>query len=143
MSKGDTFENDLVKLIFQGTAIADIAENDATSPLTEFWVSLHTADVGEGGNQQTNEAAYTGYGRVSVARTSGGWTITGGAVENTAVITFGQCTAGTSAVTHFAVGTLQTGTGKVLYKGALGATLNVSAGITPQFAAGALDITED
>ena len=31
MSKGDTFENDLLKLIFNATAIADIADNDAAA----------------------------------------------------------------------------------------------------------------
>ena len=73
MSKGDTFENDLLKLIFNATAIANLADNAATSPLTNLSVALHTADPGEGGTQATNETAYTGYARVSVARTSGGW----------------------------------------------------------------------
>lgn len=36
MSKGNTFENDLLKLIFQGVAIANIADNAASSPLTNL-----------------------------------------------------------------------------------------------------------
>ena len=68
MSKGDTFENDLLKLIFNGTAIANIADNAATSPLTNLFVALHTADPGETGNQSTNEVSYTGYARATVAR---------------------------------------------------------------------------
>ncbi len=47
MSKGNTFENDLLKLIFNATAIANIADNAGSSPLTNLYVSLHTADPGE------------------------------------------------------------------------------------------------
>ena len=105
MSKGNTFENDLLQLIFNAVAIANIADNAAASPLTNLYVSLHTADPGEGGDQTTNEATYTGYGRVAVARTSGGWTVSGNNVTNAAAITFGQCTAGSETLTHFAIGT--------------------------------------
>lgn len=143
MSKGNTFENDFVKLIFNGTAIANIADNAATSPLTNLYVSLHTADVGETGDQTTSEATYTSYARVAVARTSGGWTVSANAVSNAAAITFPACTGGTNTITHFAVGTAASGTGKVLYKGALSSSLAVSNGITPEFAIGDLDITED
>jgi len=143
MSKGNVFENDLLKLIFQATAIANLADNAATSPLTNLYVSLHTADPGEAGDQSTSEATYTGYARVAVARTSGGWTVTGNAVENAAAINFPACTGGSNTITHFGVGTLSSGTGKLLYSGALTASLAVSAGITPSFAAGTLDITED
>jgi len=143
MSKGDTFENDLLKLIFQAVAIADIAENDTTAPLTNLYVSLHTADPGEAGVQTTSEATYTGYARVAVARTSGGWAVSTNTADNVAAITFGACTAGSNTITHFAVGTASSGAGKILYSGALTASLAVSAGITPQFAIGALDCTED
>lgn len=143
MSKGNTFENDFLKLIFNATAIANIADDAATSPLTNLYVSLHTADVGETGDQTTSEATYTGYARVAVARTSGGWTVTANAVENAAAITFGQCTAGSNTITHFAVGTAASSTGKVLYKGALTSSLAVSTNVIPEFAIGALDISED
>ena len=143
MSKGNTFENDLLKLIFNATPIANLADNAATAPLTDLRVGLATADVGEAGDETTNEATYTPYARKLVARTSGGWTVTGNAVENAAVIAFDQCTSGSNAISHFHTGTATSGTGKVLYKGALGATLAVSAGITPEFAIGALDVTED
>ena len=46
MSKGNTFENEILALIFNATAIADLAENDTTSPLTQLFVALHTADPG-------------------------------------------------------------------------------------------------
>lgn len=143
MSKGNTFENDFVKLIFQATAIANIADNAASSPLTNLYVSLHTGDPGEAGDQTTSEATYTSYARVAVARSSSGWTVTNNAVANAAAITFPQCTGGSNTITHFAVGTASSGTGKILYKGALTASLAVSNLVTPEFAAGDLDITED
>jgi hypothetical protein len=143
MSKGDTFENDLLKLIFNATAIANIADNAAASPLTNLYVSLHTADPGEAGNQSTNEATYTSYARVAVARTSGGWSVVANEADNVAAITFPECTGGSNTITHFAVGTAVSGTGKILYKGALTASLAVSTGITPSFAIGALTCSED
>lgn len=120
MSKGNTFENDFLKLIFNATAIANIADNASASPLTNLYVSLHTADIGEAGDQTTNEATYTGYARMAVARTSGGWTVSTNSVTNAATITFAPCTAGSNTITHWGVGTLLTTAGKILYKGSLG-----------------------
>jgi hypothetical protein len=143
MSKGNTFENDLLLLIFNGTAIADIADNDATSPLTNLQVSLHSSDPGEAGSQTTNEVAYTSYARVAVARSGAGWTVSGNTVTNAALIQFPQCTGSSVTATHFAIGTAASGAGKILYKGALSASLAISSGIQPQFGAGDLDGTED
>jgi hypothetical protein len=146
MSKGNTFENELLLLLFNNTNIADIG--DATglrgsSTAGSLFVSLHTADPGEGGNQTTNETSYTSYARVGVARSGAGWTVTGNAVANAALVQFPQCTGGSATITHFAVGTASSSTGKILYKGALSSSLAVSSGIQPQFAAGDLDIVED
>jgi hypothetical protein len=143
MSKADTFENDFMKLIFNATAIANIADNAATSPLTSLYVSLHTADPGETGNQTTNEISYTGYARVAVARTSGGWTVTNNSVSPVSVINFGQMTGGTGGTaTHAAVGTASSGTGKILWSGALSPTISVTSGVTPQISTSST-ITED
>lgn len=142
MSKGDTFENDLLKLIFNGTAIGNMADNAATSPLTDLYVSLHTADPGEAGTQTTSEATYTSYARVAVARTSGGWTVTNNSVSPAATISFPAATGGTNTITHFAVGTSSTGAGKVLYKGTVTPNISVSSGVTPQLTT-ASTITED
>ena len=38
-AKGSTFSNDLLKLIFNATAIANIADNAASGPLTNLYVS--------------------------------------------------------------------------------------------------------
>jgi hypothetical protein len=143
MSKGDTFEADFLKLVFQAVAIANIADNAATSPLTNLHVSLHTADPGEAGNQTTSEISYTGYARVAVARTTGGWAITGNSISPVANIDFGAMTAGAGGtVTHFAVGTAATGTGKVLYKGTVTPNIAVTVGVTPRVTT-ASTITEE
>lgn len=143
MSKGDTFENDLLKLIFQAVAIANIADNAASSPLTNLFVSLHTADPGEAGNQTTSEISYTGYARVPVTRSAGGWAVTGNSVSPVATITFGAMTGGTGGTATYAgVGTAASGTGKLLYKGALSPNIVVSTGVTPQIGTSST-ITED
>lgn len=142
MSKGNTFENDLLKLIFNATAIANIADNAGTSPLTNLYVALHTADPGEAGDQTTNEVAYTSYARVAVARTSGGWTVTNNSVSPVADIDFPQCTGSTATATHASVGTAVSGAGKILYKGALSANISISTGVIPRIASGST-ITED
>jgi len=142
MSKGNTFENDWLKLIFNATAIANIADNAATSPLTNLYVSLHTADPGEAGDQTTNETTYTSYARVAVARSGAGWTVTNNSVSPAATISFPACTGGTATITHAAVGTASSSTGKILYKGAISPNISVSSGVTPQLTT-LTAITED
>ena len=56
---------------------------------------------------------------------------------------FPQCGVTGATLTHFGVGTDASGAGKLLYSGALSASLAVSSGIQPQFAGGDLDVTED
>lgn len=133
MSKSNSFENSLLLLIFNGTAIADLAENDTSSPATSLYVSLHTADPGEAGAQNTSETAYTGYARVAVARTSGGWTVTGNSVSPAANIDFGECTASPgAALTHFGVGVASAGAGVLLYSGTLTPNITMAAGVIPR-----------
>lgn len=143
MSKGNTFENDFLKLVFNATAIANIADNAGTSPLTNLYVSLHTADPGETGDQTTNEISYTGYARVAVARTTGGWTVTNNSVSPVANITFGEMTAGTGGtVTHVAVGTAASSTGKILWYGTVDPDIVVTTGVIPEITTSST-ITED
>lgn len=142
MSKGDTFENDLLKLIFNATAIANIADNASSSPLTNLYVSLHTADPGESGNQTTNETTYTSYARVAVARTTGGWTVTSNSVSPAANIDFPSCTGGTATITHMGIGTASSSTGKLLYSGSISPSISVSTGVIPRLTTSTV-ITED
>ena len=142
MSKGNTFENDILKLVFNATAIANIADNAASSPLTNLYVSLHTADPGEAGDQTTSEVAYTSYARVAVARTTGGWTVTGNSVSPVANISFPAGTGGSGTATHASVGTLTSGAGKILYKGTVTPNIVCGNGITPVLTT-ASTVTED
>lgn len=135
MSKSNSLENQVVALIFNGTALPWANAN--------LFVALHTADPGEAGDQTTSEATYTGYARVSVARDSGGWTVAGNQASNTAEITFPECTAGSNTITHVSVGLVISGASQILYKGALTASIAVSNLITPRFPAGTLVLQED
>jgi hypothetical protein len=142
MSKSNAYETDLLGLLFNATAIANVADNAAASPLTNLFVSLHTADPGEAGTQTTSEATYTSYARVSVARTAGGWTVAAGSVSPVATISFPACTAGTNTITHFAVGAATSGGSKIFYSGTVTPNISVSVGVTPQLATSST-VTED
>lgn len=121
MMKGNTFINDLLKLIFTATAIANIADNAASSPLTSLYLSLHTADPGAAGSQTTNETAYTGYARQAVARSGVGFTVSGQSVTLAATVSFpAAATTDTDVLSFFGVGTASSGAGKLLYAGAIG-----------------------
>ena len=136
MGKSSTFDNDFLKMVFNATPIANIADNAATSPLTNLYVALHTADPTAAGTQSSSEATYTGYARVAVARTSGGWTVTGASVSPAAAITFPACTAGTNTITYWSVGVASSGSTKILYSGAVSPSISVSSGVTPQLTTG-------
>ncbi len=143
MPKATNACNSLLALLFNATTWNLLAENDSTSPATNLYLSLHTADPGVGGSQLTNETTYTNYVRLAVARTTGGWDIpSGGATQNAALAQFAQCGASGATITHVAIGTASAGAGTVLYAGALNAPLAVANLIQPQFAAGALTVTE-
>jgi hypothetical protein len=105
------------------------------------YLALFTADPTETASL-SNEATYTGYARVALTKASA-WTGTASPFTNTNLIQFGACTAGSSAVTHFAVVDTASGVVNMMISGSLSATLNVSAGIQPQFAPGALSISAD
>lgn len=81
------------------------------------------------------------YARQAVARTSGGWDVAGLVADNAAAINFPACASGSATAAHAGLGFAVSGTGKLLYFGALTASLAISAGITPSFAAGALTFT--
>jgi hypothetical protein len=146
MSKGNTFENDLLLLIFNNTnaaLIGDATGLRGSSVAGSLYVSFHTADPGEAGDQTTSEAAYTSYARVAVARTAGGWTVTNNSVSPAANIDAPASTGGsTTALTHFAIGTAASGAGKILYKGALSASIAMGVGVIPRLTTG-MTVTED
>lgn len=142
MSKSNTCENSLLLLLFNATTFADLAENDTTSPATNLYVSLHTSDPGEAGNQTTNEIAYTSYARVAVARSGGGWTVTANSVSPAANIDFPAGTGGSGTATHFGIGTASSGAGVLLYSGTVTPNIVCGSGVTPRLTT-ATAITED
>ena len=146
MSMTNAAETALLNLLFNNVDwanIGDAAGLQNSAAAGSFYISLHTGDPGETGDQTTNEADYTGYARVAVARSSAGFTISGANCSNTAEVLFAACTAGSNTITHFGIGTDSSGAGNLIASGALSASLAVSAGITPRFAAGELDVNAD
>lgn len=145
-SKTNTFETDILELIFNNTDLAGIGDGtglQGSTAVGSLYVALFESDPGDAGTV-TNEADYTGYARVAVARTSGGWTIAGNNASNTAAVTFGECTAGTNTATHF--GICKAGTASVqdlIFHGDLDSSLAISTGIIPEFIIGAIDVNED
>lgn len=146
MSKSNTFENELLLLIFNNIDIADIGDaaglqNSATAG--SLYLSLHTSDPGEAGTQSTNEISYTGYARQAVARSGAGFTVTGNSVTLTNNVDFPEMTAGAGGtVTHWAVGKASAGATVILYKGTTDPDILISAGVTPRLKQ-ATAITED
>lgn len=146
MSATNALETAVLSLYFNNSNHANVGDATGLRGATTagvFYISLHTADPGEAGNQTTNEAAYTNYARVSVARSGAGFTISGANASNAATVTFPTCGTTGATVTHFGIGTDISGTGNLLFKGALGAARVVSSGGTPSFAIGELDVDCD
>ncbi len=159
MSAMNVLEDALLNLIFKNTStgagcpIGDSGGLLASATAGVFYISLHTANPGSNeatGDQTTSEAGYTGYQRghntgspVGIARSGSGWAVTSGVADNVAACNFPACTASSSTVTHFGVGSAGTGAGVLFLWGALTSSLAVSTGITPSFAIGALDVTLD
>ena len=143
MSLSNSAENNLMLLIFNNTNWANIG--DATglrgsSTAGSFYVSAHTSDPGEGGDQTTNETSYSGYSRsgTAAARSGSGWTVSNNQASNAAAISLGQCASGSATLTHAGIGRASSAAGELLFSGALTSSLAVSANITPSFAIGAL-----
>lgn len=124
----------LFNAVFTGNW-STIAQN-AGSPATSLYVSLHNADPGDGGSQTTSETAYTNYARVAVARSSSGFTVTQGSgstpsnVQNAASISFAQCGATGDTLTHWGVGLSSSGAGTLLGYGPIGAVSGPYVGWT-------------
>ena len=134
MSMSNTTENAVLKALLQGT------DPSWRAGATQY-LALFTADPGETASL-ASEANYTGYARVALTKASA-WTDGGSTFTNAVLIQFGACTAGTNAITHFAVVDTASGAVALLISGSLSSTLNVSAGIQPQFAVGALSVGAD
>lgn len=148
MPKSTLFANDVLALIFNATAIANLAQNNGTSPATSMVFALHTAIPGLAGDQSTSEISYTGYARVNVLRQASGFAApSGGIIFPAANVDFGAMSAGAGGtVTHASIGTTPSTTAnKMLYYGSVTPTIAVTNGVTPRLtgaAAGNTNITE-
>ena len=133
--KSSALEHAVLANIFNATidsALVGILNNPSSGSLASLYVALHTADPTDSGSQTTNECAYVGYGRVAVARSAAGWTVTANSVSPVANIDFPACTSGTSAATHFSIGTALTGAGTILYSGAITPNISITVGTMPR-----------
>ena len=142
-AKGTTYAGQLLALIFNGVDIPGLADNTVTAPLTELWVALHTASPGPAGTQSTSEAAYTGYARQAVPRSTLGFTVAGATVTLAADVVFPVATAGSETETFFSVGTAQTGAGEILYFGPVAQNVAVAVNIQPVLVAPFTEVTEE
>lgn len=139
MPKGTPTCNSVVGLMYKGTAWANVADNAASAPVTNINVEMHTANLTAAtALQSENAATYTDYANQDVARGAGWAAPSGGSTSNAATISFPQCGASGNTLTHVSCGD---GT-NAWHFGALNSSLAVANGITPQFAGGALVITE-
>lgn len=139
MAISTSTETNILKLVFNATAWANYADNAATSPQTNVGVALHTADPGTSGTAATSEIAYTSYTRVNVARTTGGWTVSGGNPASTspvAAINFPAGTGGSGTATFFSTSfsnaSPPTGTQTILWSGTVTPNVVCGSGVTPQ-----------
>jgi len=134
MSASNATENDVLKMICQGTDPAWRAG------ATGYW-ALFTADPGETGSLAA-ECNYTSYARVAQTKASA-WTDGGSTFSNAALVQWPQCTGGSNDATHFAWVSSVSGATTYMLSGALSATLSISNGIQPQAAIGQLQITAE
>ncbi len=146
MSLSDEAEANLILLLFNNTNWANIGDATGLRGSTVagvFYLTLHSTDPGETGTQSTNEIAYTGYTRPSVARSGAGWTCAGDTASNTSAVSWGACTAGTATAAYFGIGTASSGAGHLVASGPLVETLVVSFGVNPTAAIGQLTANDN
>jgi hypothetical protein len=144
MSASNAFETSLLGLIITNVDAANVGDAAGLQNSTAagvFWISL-TVSPGhtEAGDQTTNETAYTNYARQDEARDTTQWTVTNDTADNDNAVGFPTCGASGATLFGFGLGSASAAAGNLFLIGDLTATLAVSSGVTPSFAAGALDI---
>ena len=135
MSKGNNWENGILELALNNVTFAGLGDATGLVGSTvdgSTYISLHTGDPGEAGDQSTSEEDYTGYARVAIARDGSGWTVVANSASPQAAITFGIGTvADGDTVTHFGVGTAAAGAGILLWSGTVTPNIVTGNGVTP------------
>lgn len=142
MPKATTTCNNILALIYNATAWANIADNAAASPITNIYMALATASYSAASNAGSNETVYTNYVRQAVARSVAGWTApSGGSTSNAAAIEYPQCGV-TGATITSACTAKATGASDIFHYGDLNSPIAVSNQIQPRFPIGSCTITE-
>ena len=135
MSISDTTETAILKLIFQAVAWGNYADNAATSPETNIVFTLNTADPTDSGTASSSEITYTSYARVNVARTTGGFTVSGTSptvASPVANVSFPAGTGGSGTASFFTAGKSGGGASAILFSGTVTPNIVTGSGVTPQ-----------
>ena len=145
MTATNLWEDDTLDLIFTNVAAPNMGDAGGLLPsagVGNMAIALHTGNaISDTSTVQTdNEAAYTNYARVNVVRSTAGWTVLAGLVDNDAAITFPQSGSGPETETDVSLSGFA---GVMQLFGSLDADLIVNNLTTPEFPAGGLDITLD
>lgn len=129
-----TAANSFLLLYFQTTTWANVAINATSSPITDVFLSLHTATP-SGGTQSTSEAGYSSYARVSEVRStsSPGFTIATNVATLAATASF-PTSSGTpnETETYMGIGQSSSGAGVLDFYGTISPNIVVTtSGVTP------------
>lgn len=144
MSFSNAAENAVLALIFNATAWANVADNAASSPFTNIYVSGHTADPGDGGTQASSELSTGGYARAALPRSTSGWTApSGGSTSNAAAVSLGVCSSGSATLNYIGLGWTSSGAGALIGSGPVDTPFAVSTGIEPYADIGDITVTLD
>ena len=140
MSIADVTEFNILKLIFNATNWANVADNAAASPITTISMALHTADPGDAGTQSTSESAYAGYLRQSVNRNTSGWTVASGNPSTAALaanVDYPPSGGTATTVSNFSAGKPGGGATDIYWTGALSPPIAIGAsGVIPRLNSG-------
>lgn len=142
-------ESDILDLFFTNVDapnVGDAAGLQNSAAPGSLYVSAHLSDLltDADTSQASQETTYTGYGRVAVARSTAGWTVTGDTVDNDNLLQHGSMSAGGPVtITDVGLGFATSGAGYLDAWGQVSSDLVVNNGVNPQYVAGALDFTLD
>ncbi len=112
----------ILNLWLNGITWPGIAQNLGSTAVTQLYISLHDADPGINGSQQTHETQYSGYARVPVPRNA--WTVAGvnpTYATNSLAVVFPQCNGAVGdTLTYWGLGLAATGYGALQASGPIG-----------------------
>lgn len=141
-SKSNAFETLILSHIFNNTTVPGIGDatglrGSSTAGSLYIGLANNTQQVNDINSGQ--EAQYSGYSRIAVSRSSGGWVVTGNQVYNKEHISFPTCISGNETIRYVNIFTASSG-GTRLYWGILNDDLLVTTDVKPNFSPGSLTI---